>query len=459
MTITETTTGTAVRIAYQNEGLKMNQVHLNRTSITAIIAILTLASAASSAETPTVADQGAEIASLVEQVVDNDSHREATEKLLRIGQPAVAPLAKAAEVDNAAVVTHCFDVLGRLLVSEDRETADSAQKAIEKLTESEIDIVGRRARTTLRVKEILRKREALLKGGPPAVVIGRATRMTSVENGKTIQLDRDATGAFSGTIKETIDGKDQETKIQAATEKELEEKFPEAHKAFQKQQQRQPQLGGLRVPNPAIPPGIRQPGIQINGQFLGGAGGQSVKISVTNNKRHIESQNGDEKVEITDTAGKEIELKHTRTVDGKSKTDEYKAADLDELKKKHPEAAKLYEKHAANNLNFGGAGGAIQLQVRGGAVPGGPFQIEAPNFQSPGSPNQPTGPRTIRAELDGRKIEITDEDGMKIRVKLIKVVDGKEVSQEFSADNLKLLKSEHPQAASLYEQLTGRSAE
>jgi hypothetical protein len=440
----------------------MNQARLNRMPIATIIALLALVTVARSAETPTVEDQGAEIASLVEQVVDNESHREATEKLLQIGQPAVAPLAKAVEVDDAAVVTRCFDVLGRLLVSEDPKTAEATQKAIEKLTESEIDIVGRRARTTLRLKEILRRREAMLKDIPPAVLVGRATRMTTVEDGKTIQLERDANGAFSGTIKETIDGKDQETEIQAANEKELEQKFPDAHKAFQKQEQRLPQVGGVPVPNPAIPPGIPRAGIRINGQFLGGAGGQSVKISVTNNKRHIESQNGDEKVEITDIAGKDIELKHTRTVDGKSKTDEYKAADLDELKKKHPEAAKLYEKHAANNLNFGGAGGAggaIQLQVRAGAVPGGPFQIEAPNFQSPGSLSQPTGPRTIRAELDGRKIEITDEDGMKIRVKLIKLVDGKEVSQEFSADNLKLLKSEHPQAAALYEQLTGRSAE
>ncbi len=72
-------------------------------------------------------------------------------------------------------------------------------------------------------------------------------------------------------------------------------------------------------------------------------------------------------------------------------------------------------------------------------------------------PNQTDGARTIRAELDGRKIEITETDGMKIRIKLTKMVDDQEVAQEFTADDLKTLKTEHPEAAKLYEQLTGRT--
>ena len=151
-------------------------------------------------------------------------------------------------------------------------------------------------------------------------------------------------------------------------------------------------------------------------------------------------------------------MKHTRPVDGKAKTDEYKAADLDDLKKKHPEAAKLYEKHAGAALALGGGG--IQIQMRAAGAGGAPFQFQ-PRFNVepvPVPPNRPAGPRTIRTEQDGRKIEITDEDGQKIRVKMTKTIDGKEVSQEFSADDLKTLKAEHPEAAKLYEQLTGRKA-
>ena len=438
----------------------------HHTALMAVLFALTWGTVARSADEGEAKSQDAKITALIEQITGNDDalHRAATEKLLKIGQPAVAPLAKAAESNDDGVVTRCFDALGRLLVSEDAQTAKATQEALEKLSDSDIDIVGRRARTTLRLKEILRQREALIKAGPqaPGVGINRVTRMTSVENGKRIELQRAADGSFTGSIKETVEGKEQVTQIKAASEKELEEKFPDAHKAFQKQQQRQPQLGAFGGPNLRAVPGIAPPpGIQINGQFFGGGGGVTSKISIVNGKRHVEFQTGDEKVEIDDTNGKDIELKHTRTVDGKSKTDVYKGTDLDDLKKKHPEAAKLYEKHSGgNNLVIGGGGGAIQLQI-GGAAPGrfGIVPVPAPGFQLTPVPAQPAGPRTIRAEQAGRKIEITDEDGRNIKVKLTKVVDGKNVSQEFSADDLKTLKAEHPEAAKLYEQFTGRKAE
>ncbi|HEY4260889.1 MAG TPA: hypothetical protein VGM98_12045, partial [Schlesneria sp.] len=304
------------------------------------------------------------------------------------------------------------------------------------------DIVGRRARTTLRIKEVLRQREALLQGAPQ----GRPANLITTENGRKIQLRRAADGSFSGTMKETVDGKEQETPIAAASEKELEEKFPDAHKAYQKHQKGPANVAGT--------------GIKINGQLIGGPGVQSLKFNMINDKRHIEAVAGDEKVEITDTKGKDIELKHTRLVDGKSKTDEFKADDLDDLKKKHPDAAKLYEKYAAGpNAGFGGG---IQMQIGGIGAPR-PIQLPRPvpgfrpEFSPTPMPTQTDGARIIRAELDDRKIEITETDGMKIRIKLTKMVDDKEVTQEFSADDLKTLKAEHPEAAKLYEQLTGRT--
>jgi hypothetical protein len=418
----------------------MNGMLRQLTPLLTILLAITWTVAAKADESETADVQTSEIDSLIERITEQGDHREQTEKLLKIGQPAVAPLAKAAEVDDAAVVTRCFDVLGRLLVSEDKETAKAAQESLEKLSKSEIDIVGRRARTTLRIKEVLRQREGLLQGAAQ----GRAANLTTVENGRKIQLRRAADGSFSGTMKETVDGKEQETPIAAPSEKELEEKFPDAHKAYQKHQK-----GAANVVGG---------GIRINGQLIGGPGVQSLKFNMIKDKRHIEAVAGDEKVEITDTKGKDIELKHTRQVDGKSKTDEFKADDLDDLKKKHPDAAKLYEKYAAGpNLGFGGG---IQMQIGGIGAPR-PVQLPrpVPGFRpelNP-TPNQTDGARTIRAELDGRKIEVTETDGMKIRVKLTKMVDDKEVAEEFSADDLKTLKAEHPEAAKLYEQLTGRT--
>ena len=59
-------------------------------------------------------------------------------------------------------------------------------------------------------------------------------------------------------------------------------------------------------------------------------------------------------------------MKVTRTVDGKEKTDEYTAKDLDDLKKNNPEAAKIYEQYARRqNGLFQINGGAIQIQARG----------------------------------------------------------------------------------------------
>lgn len=403
--------------------------------------------------------------SLVEKLTGDDVtlHREAAENLVKLGEAAIAPLAEAAEVEDEAVMTRCFDALGRLLASSDPKVAQATQKALTTLSESDIRLVQVRARTTLRLDVL---RQNLQKQAPnPLANANRVTRMTHKENGKTTELERAADGSFTGKITETVDGEKKETAIKAASEKELEQKFPEVYDAFQKQQAKQFPFGGIQIGGIPGAPG-NQAQIQINGQLLGGVGGlnQTMEVSVVNGKRQIKVQNGDEKVEINDENGKDIVLKHTRPVDGKAKTDEYKAADLDDLKKKHPEAAKLYERHGGANLggvNLGAGGGGIQIQMRAAGVGGAPLQFQ-PRFQVEPVPvpsNRPTGPRTIRAEQDGRKIEITDEDGQKIRVKMTKTIDGKDVSQEFSADDLKTLKAEHPEAAKLYEQLTGRKAE
>ncbi len=425
-----------------------------------LIAMFSLVSLGATLHADDKPDPVAEAQSLVEKLTGDDVtvHRAAAEDLVKLGEAAVSPLAEAAEVEDEVVMTRCFDALGRLLASNDPKVAQATQKALTKLTESDIRLVQVRALTTLRLDRL---RQNLQKQAPNPIANGnRVTRMTHVANGKTTELERAADGSFSGKITETVDGEKKETPIKAASEKELEQKFPEVYEAFQKQQAKQAPFGGLQIGGIPGAPG-NQAQIQINGQLFGGLGGlnQTMEVSVVNGKRQIKVQNGDEKVEINDQDGKDILLKHTRPVDGKSKTDEYKAADLDDLKKKHPEAARLYEKHSGANLGIGGGG--IQIQMRAAGAGGVPLQLQ-PRFQVepvPAPSNRPAGPRTIRAEQDGRKIEITDENGEKIRVKMTKTIDGKEVSQEFSADDLKSLKAEHPEAAKLYEQLTGRKAE
>ena len=426
----------------------MNRVFRGSAILLTLLSVFCWTACSRAADANAEKDQAADIDELVEQITDGGDLRAATEHLLKLGKPAVAPLAKAAEVENPAVVTRCFDVLSRLLVSDDQETAQAAQEALEKLSDSEIDLVGRRARNTLRLKDIHRQREALLKGAQ--IARGGATNTTSMtisENGRTTQLKRAANGSFSGTVKEMEDGKEKVTPITAESEKELEEKYPDVHKAYKKQQQQQQAVPGMR------------PGLQINGQAFGGGGNQTMNVTINNNQRRIEAESGGEKVEITDTAGKNIELKHTRQVDGKEKIDEYKADDLDDLQKKHPEAAKLYEKYTAGQKFGVGPGGVIQMQIGGGFQGGigGPVVRPIPGFRPAlPAPPQTDGSRTIRSELNGRKIEITDTDGTKIRIKLTKMVEGKEVAQEFTADDLKTLKSEHPEVARLYEQLPGR---
>ena len=66
-------------------------------------------------------------------------------------------------------------------------------------------------------------------------------------------------------------------------------------------------------------------------------------------------------VEIIE-AKEEITVKKTEN----GKTEEYKAKDADELKKKHPAANELFEKYAGDNNN---AAGGIAVQIGGQAVP------------------------------------------------------------------------------------------
>ena len=98
-------------------------------------------------------------------------------------------------------------------------------------------------------------------------------------------------------------------------------------------------------------------------------------------------------------------MRVTENVNGKDKTDTYKAKDADELKKKSPEAYKLYEKYGQGPQIQAGIG---NIQIQGIAVPAGQIQIGVPiqavplpgNLQPP-----PAIPQPIQA-VPGAQIQI-----------------------------------------------------
>ncbi len=119
--------------------------------------------------------------------------------------------------------------------------------------------------------------------------------------------------------------------------------------------------GGIIIPNGG---GI-QIGIGGNIQVGPGGGAQVMRIHTTfaNGKTTTEVDENGKKIKIEKDQNNGIEMSITEKVNGQDKTDTYKAKDADELKKKSPEAYKLYER-------FGqGAGRLGQIQIQAQAIP------------------------------------------------------------------------------------------
>jgi hypothetical protein len=110
--------------------------------------------------------------------------------------------------------------------------------------------------------------------------------------------------------------------------------------------------------------GIMPGQIQIQINAIGGA--QKRQIRVNNGVKTVEVEEKGQKIKITEDPAKGIEIEVTEKKDGKETTEKYAAKSADELKKNHPEAHKLYEKHAKQ------MGGGIQvraMQIQPGAMP------------------------------------------------------------------------------------------
>jgi len=149
-------------------------------------------------------------------------------------------------------------------------------------------------------------------------------------------------------------------------------------------------------PRPQPVPGQAAPGIrivpQIQLQIQAGAqgGAQAIKMRNVNGIKDIEVTEKDRKVKIHVDPNQGIKVEIMETKEGKPVTRAFKAKNADELKKKSPEAHKLYEKYAkggAGNIQLG------NIQIQGNVFP--PNQI--PKFNVPGFPQQIPGnmPRRV----------------------------------------------------------------
>lgn len=107
----------------------------------------------------------------------------------------------------------------------------------------------------------------------------------------------------------------------------------------------------------------------VQGQFRIGRRAMRIQARQQNGEKEVTAEEDGRKVQIQESPEKGITLKVTETVNGKEETKTYTAKTVEELKKQHPDAHKLYEKYAAGN-----AGG--QLQVIGG-INGGVIQLQA----------------------------------------------------------------------------------
>jgi hypothetical protein len=174
-------------------------------------------------------------------------------------------------------------------------------------------------------------------------------------------------------------------------------------------------------------------------------GGSRFTMSRGNNgKRSITLQENGEKLELQETeGGKDITLRRERQVNGELKKDEYKAADLEMLKKQHPEAAELYRR----------------LTERVAARPPVPFPNPNgfPQFAFPGAQSLPPGQgvRSLVATVKGQRVQIEDRYGTQIEIAVTRTVDGKEQTEKHSAPDIATLKKDRPELAALYGRLTG----
>jgi hypothetical protein len=174
-------------------------------------------------------------------------------------------------------------------------------------------------------------------------------KVEATEDGKKIVIEETRGKEIVVRITQTVAGEERTTEIKARNAADL---LRQDREAFQLYQRHVLQGGGA--------------GAVINAQaFAVGGVNRQVQVTNVNGRRTVHATENGQQIDITDTDGKDITVRVTEAVNGKKQTQEYQAANEDELKQKHPEAAKLFEQYTHGPV----AGFQVQAVVGGLPVP------------------------------------------------------------------------------------------
>ena len=187
------------------------------------------------------------------------------------------------------------------------------------------------------------------------------------------------------------------------------------------------------------------PRIQPRGNAVGG---MSKSVQLSGQQRKIAVAENGESIAIEDTGDKNITIRHTRTVNGEKKTETYQAPDLETLKKNHPDAAELYRKHTEGVLNAAQMQAQLQAQLQLRIANGG-------QFPGPGnlSPRPGTGSRQLMSSTRKQTVEIEDQYGENIVVRITDRTASEPQVRKIEAKNLAELEERDAEAAGHYKRL------
>lgn len=306
---------------------------------------------------------------------DFETRREATRRLIAAGREAIDAVTKGAAASDFEISARCLDVLKRLMQSGDAEAKSAAEQALKSLSEDANLSVAQRAADAVRKPEPAVERAFARIAAPPLLRVagGVQTRESTVEkDGRKIHVKETAgpNRKIEVEITEKVGGALKTTKLQVANIAELRQKSAEAFDVYMKHVVRQPlqpwavvglPRAAVPVPNPAVPVGPAR-------RFVPAAQPVAwlrVEARNENGRRKVEHENDERKLEISDENGKNIVVKETRIVDGKSVATEVKGKDLEDLKKTNPEAAEKYERYlgsAKTQTPANGIRGTMQLR-------------------------------------------------------------------------------------------------
>jgi hypothetical protein len=159
--------------------------------------------------------------------------------------------------------------------------------------------------------------------------------------------------------------------------------------------------------------------------------------------RQAEFEDEGRKVKLTQKPNGELVLKITQTVEGQEQVTEHTAANPAELLRKNREAFELYVR---NRHRLGFAGGPV-LPVMPAGLPGGMNGLRQMRMHSV------NGRREIEVIEDGRRTEITDDNGRDIRARVTETVNGQEVTRTVEAADLQQLQAKDPALAAVLQNL------